>query len=640
MVKQADTSELEVLRFLFYAIPREMGVIEKVTSNSPHLSEGYDYAAGISDGNGDLISQAEHVTLHLMAMESGVKAGVTKYGADGLRPGDVLVHNDPFTGGSHLPDIIVYKPVFYRDRLIAYSVSRAHHVDVGGMRSGYAGDSTEMYQEGIRIPVVKLYEEGLPNNDIFDLLLANVRLHRQVRGDYLAQVSACNCGEKRILDLVKKYGGSTVTEAMKKTIDYTEFRVRKVISQFPQCISEFEDFLDGDGAKPLKIKVKIEIKGDGISVDFAGSSQQVLQPINAPLSIAHAGTYIALMGLIDPDIQRNHGCFRPITVLAPEGSIINAKLPAPVAGGNTETCNRVINTIWGAMAQVVPQRVISSMSDGTFNVSLRGNDPATGRTYAFYQGGLTGGWGGRATKDGFHSLSIIGGDTSNTPIEIFELRHPWRVEEYRFVTDSGGPGKWRGGLSLEWRTHPIEHTAEITTNMSRIEMPPYGLFGGMPGLHTSLRIYRQVKYSHGDAKDLKGDKVDVYGGRIGGVKVGGDDLLFVSTAGGGGYGNPYERDPELVLSDVLEEYVSIDAARRDYGVVITSRMKVDKEATEKLRTELKSKNKRERLFVDQATPTYAATPFRQIKMSDLPQPVRQRVSESLKEVGHTITDEE
>jgi N-methylhydantoinase B len=442
------------------------------------------------------------------------------------------------------------------------------------------------------------------------------------------------------LQLVERYGVDTMTEAMKRTIDYTESRVRKVIQHFPDGTYEFEDYLDGDGGEPIKIKVKLQITGDSIIADFEGSAKQVYtQPINAVISIAHAGTYLPLMGLIDPDIQRNHGCFRPITIKAPEGCIVNAQVPAPVAGGNTEACSRIINTVLGAMAQVVPDRIISTESDGAYNISVKGNEPDTGKIYAAYPSTLTGGWSGRATKDGLHLKSLRGGKTGNTPTEVFELRYPWRIEELRLVTDSGGPGKWRGGLSEEWRFRPLGHTFEMTTNMSRLDVPPYGVFGGMPGLHTALRAYRGYKDPHAAGDDLQGDKVDIYPGRTGGVHVAPEDLLFVRTCGGGGFGNPYERDPELVLEDVLQEYVSLEAAKRDYGVVITSDMKLDFKATEKLRAELKAKNKREQLFVDQATPPYAATPFRQIKMAELPKPIRQHIITTLKEVGHTVTDE-
>jgi N-methylhydantoinase B len=609
-IKGKDVFTFEVIRSLLDSIPREMAEVIKRTSYHPIFNEVLDFSTALLNGKGELSAQYVGVQVHLGALELCVKTIIDHFGKDGFKQGDIVIHNNPFPGGSHLPDVDIMAPVFYEGKLISFAIARGHHGDIGGTHAGsFAGDSTSIFQEGIRIPPIKLYEAGKLNEGARDLLLANVHIPIYTWGDLQAQIASCHVGEKRIIEMYDKYGMDVIEQAIDWSFDRSEQLMRGEIKKWPDATYVFTDYLDNDGIdkeKEIKIHVKITIAGDEVTFDFSGSDQQVKGPANCVLGNLTSGVYTALFNLTDRTIAKNHGCYRPVTIIAPEGLVVNAKFPAPVVSGNTETNLRIIDTIIGAFAKAMPEAVIGACQGTTSNVIWGGIDPRSEEPYALYLGGFGGGGGARATKDGWgpQSGAQIGGANGQIPIEELETKFPFIVEEASIVPDSGGPGRFRGGQAEFWKMHTVQHTCEIGGCQDRSVIPPYGLFGGMPGLHGDNRVER---------KD--GEIVDI--NRSGGVPVAPDDLIYLRFPGGGGYGDPLERDLDYLQHDVTNEIVSLESARNDYGAVVDeSTMKIDREATEVRRKQLKREWQREGIFIDQKTKPYARREFRVIRMDE------------------------
>ncbi|MBN2061704.1 MAG: hydantoinase B/oxoprolinase family protein [Deltaproteobacteria bacterium] len=608
--KTNDVFTLGVLNSLMEAIPSEMAEVLKRTSYHPIFNEVLDFSTAVLNGTGELIASSMGVTVHLGALELCAKAVINHFGLDNLNPGDVLIHNNPFPGGTHLPDVDILVPVFYENRIVSFTVARGHHGDIGGMHPGsFAGDTTSIFQEGVRIPPVKLYDKGNLNQGFIDLLLANVRVPSFTWGDLQAQVAGCRVGEKRIIEMFDKYGVNTINEVMEWSINYSEQLMREEIRKIPDGVYSFADYLDNDGIdkeKEVKIQVNITVDGDQITFDYSGSDNQVKGPANCVFGVVSSATYCALFNLTDPAIPKNHGCYRPVKIIAPEGKVVNAKFPSPVVSGNTETSSRIIDTVTGALARAIPSRVTASDS-GTATAHIAGGfDPRTGEYYAWYLGADPCAWGARATKDGFECAGgpRIGGHVAQIPMEVFETRYPYFVEEYSFVTDSGGPGKFRGGLSGKTIIRPVDHDCEIGGANDRCVIPPYGIFGGMPGLHGENKII------HKDGSETPVD-------RAGGETALAGETLYFRAPGGGGYGDPLDREIEHLQHDVTNEYVSIESARRDYGAVIDEiTLQIDRKATEENRKRLKKKFNRDKIFIDQKTRPFARREFRIVNMDE------------------------
>jgi len=609
-VRTKDAFTFGVLSSLMQSIPAEMAETLKRTSYHPIFNEVLDFSTAILNSRGELIASSMGVTVHLGALELCAKAVINYFGINGLSPGDVLIHNNPFPGGTHLPDVDILLPIFYQGKLMAFAVARGHHGDIGGMHAGsFAGDTTSIFQEGVRIPPSKLYDSGKLNEGFKNLLLANVRVPTFTWGDLQAQVAGCYVGEKRILEMFEKYGPDMIYDTMEWSMDYSEQLMRAEIEKIPDGVYCFADYLDNDGIdknKEIKIHVKVIIEGDHITFDFTHSDPQVRGPANCVLGVVSSATYCALFNVTDPSIPKNHGCYRPVTIVAPEGLVINAKYPSPVVSGNTETSSRIIDTIIGALARVIPGKVTASDS-GTATAHIAGGiDPRTGEYYAWYLGADPCAWGARATKDGFTCAGgpRIGGHVSQIPMEVFETRYPFFVEEYSFVTDSGGPGRFRGGLSGVTVIHPVDHDCEIGGCNDRAMIPPYGLFGGMPGLHGENKIIH---------RDGSTTLIDRAGGEIASA---GERIIF-RAPGGGGYGDPLDRDLEHLQRDIINGYVSLESGRRDYGAVIDERtLKINREATETNRKRLKAQWKRNEIFIDQKTKPFARREFRIVKIDE------------------------
>lgn len=608
MTTNLDIFAIGVLNSLLVAIPTEMAEVMKRTSYHPIFNEVMDFSTTLMDDNGHLIATSSGVPTHLGALEFSIKAILDFFGKDKIYHGDVIIHNNPYPGGSHLPDVDIIVPMFFEDKLIGFSVARGHHGDIGGANAGsFAGNSTSIFQEGLRILPTKLYERGVLNQAWLNFLLANVRVPNFTWGDLQAQISACRIGDTRFIDMYRKYGKAQMQTVQKWIMDYSEKLIRQEIEAMPDGVYVFEDYLDNDGVdkeRPVKIHVKITIKGSNIVFDFSNSDAQVRGPANCALGSLSSATYAGLFFVCSPTIPKNHGCYNPVTIIAPEGLVVNAKFPAPLVSGNTETSSRVIDIILGALARILPEKVTASDS-GTATAHIAGGfDPRNHEEYAMYLGADMTAWGARATKDGFSCASSrIGGSVCQIPMEVFETRYPFVVDEYAFVCDSGGPGRFRGGLSGIMIIRPLNHDCDMGGANDRAEIAPYGIFGGMPGLHGSNLIF----HHNNQCSDIS---------RAGGIRAHADETIMFRAPGAGGYGDPLDRDLDHLQHDLDNEYVSPEAVTRDYGAILDADGVIDLQATIMNRKKLKQLWRREEIFIDQWTRPYTLKQIRLLKMDD------------------------
>ena len=571
-----DPVTLEVVRNACAAVCEEMNANLVRTGYSPNIKERRDCSCALFGPDGEMLAQAENMPVHLGAMPFSVAAAVERFPPETLEPGDAVLLNDPFRGGAHLPDLTLVTPVFARDgegprssrqasgsdtrdgELVAFAANRAHHADIGGARAGsVAADSTEIYQEGLRIPPVKLFGGGDPNEAAFDTILANVRTPEERRGDLRAQQAANQTGVRRYTDLVEKYGAATMGAAVEEIKDYSERRMRAELAELPDGEFAFADTLDDDGrgTEDLSVCATVTVDGDAVAVDFAGTAPQTEGPINAVRAVTASATYYAVRCVTDPDIPPNHGCYRPITVEAPSGTIVNPEPPAAVVGGNLETSQRVTDVVLGALGEAVPKRVTAAGQGTMNNVTFGGTDPRDSSPYAFYetQGG---GFGGRVGKDGLDGVHVHMSNTMNTPVEVLETAYPLRVERYEFRPDSGGAGQFRGGLGLRRDITVRDHAATFSLLADRHRSRPYGLAGGDPGESGSAALVD----ADGEVTKRLPPKL------IRELDAGA--TVSIRTPGAGGYGPAAERDIDAVCRDVRLGKVSVEAARELYGVEV------------------------------------------------------------------------
>src|SRR5438128_5520646 len=481
-----DPITLEVLRNALESIADEMGAVLKRTSFSPNIKERMDASCAIFDAQAQLVAQAEHVPVHLGSMLRSVEKTVAAAG--GLDDGDVVIVNDPFTNGSHLPDITVVAPVFapkdQGGRHIAYVATRAHHADVGGMEPGsMPGNSREIYQEGLVIPAVRLYRRGELQEDVLRMILANVRTPVERRGDLNAQLAALRVGEQRLAELARRYGADLVTVGFAAILDYAERRMRRRLAELPEGTYRGEDFLDDDGSsdEPVRVALAITVSPDRLVLDFAGSSAQRPGNINAVAPMTYSAVFFATKILTDPEIPVNAGTFRNVELRIPEGSFLAARPPAAVCAGNTETTQRVADTVLKVAAQFAPDRVPAA-SQGTMNlIGIGGHDPRgdgpRGRPYTYIET-IGGGQGGRPMGPGDDGIQCNMTNTMNTPVEALEITYPLRVERYELREGSAGLGKHRGGNGLVRAIRSLDHQTRVSLQCDRRRFAPYGLHGG------------------------------------------------------------------------------------------------------------------------------------------------------------------
>jgi N-methylhydantoinase B len=570
-----DPITFEVLRNGLDAIADEMAYTIVRSARSTMIKDCMDYSASLCTARGDLIAQAVNIPVMMCSIPDALYVVVQKF-RDNLFPGDCIILSDPYEGGSHLPDIFMFTPVFHNGRLIAFSATCAHHSDVGGMAPGSAAtEAFEIYQEGLRIPAVKLYEQGQPNMALYETILRNVRFPKTLRADLEAQRAANAIGEREMMRLIARYGDNTVVAAMESLLDYSERLCREAISAMPDGVYEFTDYVDEDGISPdpIPIRLKLTISGDRVIADFTESSPQVRSSLNCSLSVTKASTFTAIKCFCDNEFPPNSGFFRPITVIAPEGSLLNVAYPGATFMRGL-TIYRINNTLFGALAQAMPERAIAADEGGTSIVLMEGYDDSDERF--LYMETVSGAWGARARRDGIDCASNVTGLQSNTPVEILETEYPLEVVQYGFVPDSGGAGRQRGGMGLVREYRFMAEKGTLQMRADRVRFAPYGLFGGKPGGKSS-----NVFDPYGVSIRLEA--------KVKNRPIRRNDVVRHVLAGGGGYGWPFERPAEKVVEDVRDGKVTPEVARNVYGVAFHSvTLKLDEAETARLRTALRT----------------------------------------------------
>lgn len=556
MKSRIDGVMLEVLQNNFMSIAEEMGAVLVKSSFSSNIKERKDCSCAIFDAEGNTIAQAEHMPMHLGSLIGLVEKVLKDYNKEDIQPGDMFIANDPYNGGgTHLPDIAVTAPVFWDGEIVAFVANITHHNDVGGRVPGSnAADSKTIYEEGIRIPPVKIYSKYQLNEDIVNLVLLNCRVRHIRHGDLKAQF-ACNIkGRQRVEDVVKKYGKEVVREAMKEMLNYSERKIRKAIEELPNGRYEFSDYLDSDGvgSGPIKLNLSLEVKDDELIFDMTNNPLQVNGAINLTNYGALACVYYGVKSILDPTLPSNGGYYRAIHCKFNEGSIIGCKEPAAVAG-RSDTAQRLSDMIFGAFSQLVPKKVNAGGNSSITGLYFGGVDPSTNE-YFVYMETFGGGGGARYNGDGLNAIQVHMSNSSNLPIESMEIEYPFIVESYCLVPDSGGAGKFRGGLGVRKDIRPLNHDCIFTVKADRQKTPPWGLNGGKDGLPGVITI--NPGNSDAITVDSKQSDTPLVNGSV----------LRCQTPGAGGYGNPLERDRNLVINDLVQGYISKESAINDYGL--------------------------------------------------------------------------
>lgn len=514
-----DPISLEVFKNLFVSVAEEMGVVLQRTAFSPNIRERLDFSCAVFDAEARMVAQAAHIPVHLGSMPASVEAAVSAF--EKLAPGDVVVLNDPYRGGTHLPDVTLVSPIFVRGETAFYVASRAHHADVGGMSPGSLPLSTELYQEGIIIPPVKLVHGGQLDNGVLSLITANSRAPQERLGDFKAQLAAHTIGERRLLSLIEAHGIDSLLEHAAALQAYSRKLTESVIESIPDGIYTFQDAMEGDGqqSKEIPLKVAIHVNGQRLTVNFDGSAPQVFGNINAVPAIVRSATYYCVRLLATDEIPVNDGCFRPVEVKIPQGTLLNPQFPAAVAVGNTETSQRVVDLVLGALAQALPDR-IPAASQGTMN-NLTIGGFYQGRQFVYYET-IAGGHGGSAAGNGISGRHSHMTNTLNTPIEALEYVLPFRVTAYHLRENSGGAGAGQGGDGIV-RAYEFLTEAQVTVNSERRVRHPYGLNGGAEG-------------ASGENHLLTADGEITLGAKAA-IRANTGDRLTIQTPGGGGWGS-------------------------------------------------------------------------------------------------------
>ena len=569
-VLKMDPIRFEVMRSGFEAAADEMGAALRKASYSTNIKTRADFSCALFDSKLRVIAQSFSQPVHLASMSRMIPNTVRQYGIEKLRPGDALVMNHPYRGGVHLNDVSITAPFFSGEKLQGYAATIAHHVDIGGYAPGGYCISTEVYQEGIIIPPSRLVSEGEIVDDVFNLILANIRSPRQTAGDFRAQIAASLLGQKRMAEIIAKFGEESVELFVDELIDYTERWAHAEISKLPDGVYEAENYLDDDGVsdRPIRLFLKAEIKGGRVSFDLTGSDAQRSSPMNATLTQTYSPLAYVVKCLIDSNIPTNEGFYRLIDVKAPEGTVVNCSPPVGVVGG-WEVAMRLCCLSFRAFSEGMPDRVMAPTKSINCHMACGGNDPRTGEYYTFIET-MGGGWGGLPTKDGMDAVQSHIQNTENSAIEETENNLPFMITHYELIPDSEGAGRYRGGVGLRRDWKFLGHEATLTVFSDHRKLPLWGLFGGEAGARSKYILNPDT-----EARELP-SKVTLH--------LDADSVISYRTPGGGGYGPPLERDPELVLQDVIQGKVSLQRARDVYGVVIDLAAKeVNSRATRELR---------------------------------------------------------
>jgi N-methylhydantoinase B len=570
-----DPITLEVIQERLISIVREMRATLARVAYSSVLYEARDFSCVVMNARAEAVAQSEDNPGHIIPLPWSVRIAMERFGDD-INPGDVILINDPYSGGTHLNDVAVICPVFVDDKLVLFPAIRAHWADVGGMTPGsLSGTASEIFQEGVRIPPIKIYERGELVRGVADLMFANMRVEPERRGDLQAMIETCRTAERRIHEMAGKFGLGTLLEAIDLLLDRTELRIRDLIARVPDGAYVYEDYLDASGTTddPVLLKTRIDVLGSDVRVDFAGTSPQVAGPINASLAVTTTAVFAILKTVLDPDLPVNHGAFRPIRVTAPEGSILNARFPA-ACGGFAEIRRRTQSVVMGALSRALPKAIAGDVKGSANHCYVGGLDAETGKHFIFYEY-PAGGTGAYIEGDGSSAFrSFDEGDFSSIqPVESIENEFPLVIERTALRVDSGGAGTTRGGLGIERDVRIATAQATYSTLSDRCIIPPFGLHGGEAGAHNAF-TYRR-------------GGIELQPGRIPGKSTGcalvRGDIVLMRSAGGGGYGDPLKRDPAAIVVDIELGYVTEGAAREHYGVVFRPDGAVDPEASAELR---------------------------------------------------------
>jgi N-methylhydantoinase B len=568
-----DPILFEVIRNALSATADEMGVALRRAAYSTNIKTRLDFSCAIFDASRRVIAQSFSQPNHLGSLTHFVPRIIEEYGDDRLRPGDGVISNDGHRGGVHLNDVCLVSPVFYGDDVIAYVATIAHHVDVGGSTPGSLGLSREIFQEGIVIPPIRLVDAGHIDENVFRLIMNNVRSPRETGGDFRAQVAGVNIGARRLGQLYDKYGRATMDTVVNQLLDYTERRARAELAKLPHGLYEAEGYMDSDGVTdtPIKILVRVAVTGEKVTYDLSGSDPQRPGPLNATYAMTLSNCAYTLRALMDPDLPMNDGFYRVMQIIAPKGTVVNAQPPAAIASG-WEVAFRVMETAFLAFAKAIPERLTAGSKGCLCNLAFGGMSPRSGQYFVFYEA-LAGGYGARYRKDGIDAIQPHVQNTENSPVEETEANYPVRIPRYALIPDSEGAGRTRGGLGLR-RDYMFENHVVFSILADKAKFAPFGLDGGGPG-----RACHYTRNPDGDAT--------AYPSKLS-IELRPGEVFSVQMGGGGGFGPPWERDPARVLEDVVDEKISVNRAREAYGVVIDTRSwVVDVQATEAARQVLR-----------------------------------------------------
>jgi len=574
-----DPLTLAVVRGSLEQITEEMDLTLKRTAFSPVISEGNDLANGFYHrDSGEVIVQGRHgLAIFIGIMQFTCEAVIAEAERRGVDEGDVFLVNDPYSGGTHLMDVGMVKPFFYRGERLLWMANRGHWPDMGGnVPGGFGAKATEVYQEGLRIPPVKLFKGGELNEDVLTILMTNIRVAEERQGDFKAHLSAFSVGERRLTALLDKYGKDTVLASMEELKARSERQMRSYLADLPDGAYEYEDFLDSDGVvnEPLRIHVAMTITGSDVLLDFSESSPPCAGPMNSVISTTKSACFLGFKHVF-PDIPVNSGCFAPIAFKVPESTFLNAQLPRPVAGCAAEVSQRIADVVMGALGRAAPERAQAGIFGTVNNCSLGGDDPERGPYVAYMFNG--GGYGGFAGGDGLNYGSPVISVARSQPAELYEQRYPVRMRRFALRDGSGGAGEFRGGLGAEIELEFTGEEGRLSFIAERGRFPPKGLHGGAPGALTVLEVFdgEQRYVPEHLTKDAN-------------IPLREGTRFRQRTPGGGGFGDPLARNPRAVAEDLRDDYITPDQAREDYGVVLKDlegpeRFAVDEEATEVLR---------------------------------------------------------
>ncbi|GIT49654.1 MAG: N-methylhydantoinase B [Gammaproteobacteria bacterium] len=569
-IMKSDPVTLELFKNALFSIADEMAVTICRTTYSGVLRDNMDFSTAFTDAQGKLVAQGLTIPLHLGSIPTALESVLEHFGDD-IGPGDIFVMNDPYAGGMHLPDVFIFQPIFVEGERLAIAATISHQADVGGRVPGSnASDSTEIYQEGLRIPPVKLFSAGKPNDTMWRLIEKNVRIPVQVFGDMRAQLSACAIAEKQFMELVKRFGKDTTRFYLQEVIDHTERLTRAALRKLPDGVFEFEDWIDDDGIdrdQAIRLYCTVTKQDETISLDWEGSSAQVKGAINCTLSFTKAVSYAAVRSVLDYDIPCNEGLFRAIEVTAPPGTITNMVLPAACAARGL-TGFRMGDCAFGALAMMLPDKVGAASDGGNSGLSIGGYDSER-RPFIFVDFAC-GSWGGRPWADGVQGNSNMFANMASQSVELIESQNPLQILRYELIADRAGAGKFRGGVPYRRDYRFLEDEAVLQVRSDRRKIRPYGLYGGRPG-----KSSQNIMNPSGDAEQLDSKLT---------MTLRKGDVFRHELPGGGGWGDPLERDPEKVREDVRNEYVTTEGALNEYGVIIDrDDYTVDTEATRELR---------------------------------------------------------